>query len=550
MGLLHRLSLWSGVKKRTSVEPIGPSSEDTGADVSPHDSHVDSGEVPLKRLREVQRRSDEGAPAGDKVSEASTGLAASTPGPVQARSGPGSSSSSTSAQVGDALCFEAPPDEVYSGVSEAFSQMIGTSLRSSKWDKRLQAIKAISTVLRGLDLQGMAAPGSTGVLEKGLRPHDHARCWRLSCMLLNRCMHDRVTPVRLATLELFMETFANTQGLVHQKEVRYALDVLVEHIIDRLGDSNWRLHENARRCILFSAEHEGLLGLCPMLVKLRLRLAVCKGERAKVHFGILDSINYLLRHFPGRPGDGHDGDDRAGIAEAAENSWTQHDIAPFIIAGMDDALGPRVRNSSVALAVTVFQACGAEAAMAVLRTLRPAKQALLRKKFEETESSGVHDDEAHSHGDAHPECNPSKSDLAGLVICGSTAKPPAWHARPAPMPGVVGGDDDDESFMDGILEEAGMVFNGADIDTPKGRSAAACQASCGAGHGAGRWQVLDDEDRILEEELEHIGMDLDGLEEPQALFGAPGEAPGGSVEDLLSSLVGGDVDRDVSIEVF
>merc|ERR1719188_1544104 len=142
-------------------------------------------------------------------------------------------------------------------------------------------------------------------------------------------------PVRLASFELFNDTFGNIDGVVPKDEIQFALSVLIEHILDRLGDSNLRLHESARRCVLLVAERPDLLGLGGTLAVLRRRLeektgAKAKaGDRPKVHFGVLDAVGVLLQHFPGRrsgggsrskmhrtaeersPGDDDDDDDEA-----------------------------------------------------------------------------------------------------------------------------------------------------------------------------------------------------------------------------------------------
>ncbi|CAK0868144.1 unnamed protein product, partial [Prorocentrum cordatum] len=130
-----------------------------------------------------------------------------------------------------------------------------------------------------------------------------AAAWRLSCQLLHHVMRDKVMPVRLAACDLFLATFASAEATVSQAEGRFALGTLLEHLVDRLGDSNLRLHESARRCVLFAAELSSLFGLGAVLARLRARLESSRGsERTKVHFGVLDAVSVLLEHFPGRRG--------------------------------------------------------------------------------------------------------------------------------------------------------------------------------------------------------------------------------------------------------
>lgn len=428
---------------------------------------------------------------------------------------------SRAASVNDQeLVFDRTLEEVFAGVGQAFGPMIASSLQSPKWDKRAQALKAVGTMLRGLDLQGMAAPGSTGVLGKGLQLRDRVCCWRSCCQLLDHMMRDKVMPVRLASHELFQEAFGNAEDLVSQEECHFALKVLIQHPIDRLGDSNLRLHESARKCIFFCTERPFLLGLEDVLWRLKARLNSCGkgGERQKVHHGVLDAVNFLLSRFPGRRLSSRNLDDDED-EEAGEQggSWTAADIAPFIEAGLDDSLGPRVRSTVIALAVTVYQTFGLEAMNPVLEGLRPAKQVLLRQKFQEYEDMDPEDFQRASatSATATPSDNNARTDSFGgafndLVVCGSSVD------RPGALRNLPGSfqDPDEEDLMDGILEETGMVFNGA------------CITNGGFGHddrclrpipGLSRTLMEDDleeEHRILEEEL----LQLDNIVEEEDLY--------------------------------
>eukprot|EP00933_Yihiella_yeosuensis_P007838 TRINITY_DN113021_c0_g1_i1.p1 TRINITY_DN113021_c0_g1~~TRINITY_DN113021_c0_g1_i1.p1 ORF type:complete len:578 (-),score=136.47 TRINITY_DN113021_c0_g1_i1:188-1921(-) len=413
----------------------------------------------------------------------------------------------------DCLNFDAPLDKTIEGVSEAFGKMIASSLQASKWDKRSQALKSITTVLRGLDLRGMAPPGSTGVLGKGLKLRDRTRCWRLSCQLLNHLIRDKVMPVRLAALDLFIDTFTNAEDVVEPAEVRYAAGVLVEHIIATLGDSNLRLHEGARKCVFFAADKPGMLGLGIVLNKLRSRLdkAPKGAERTKAHFGVLDTVSVLLENFPARRVDKNAENDLDNELEDVEkhctstDSWVADDVAPFIVLGMDDSAGTRVRNAAVALAVTTFQNSGMEAMEPMLKTLRPAKQTLLKQKFAEVEQE-VHpmdmEDDDGDEGEARP-------DLDGFLVCGAAIRTPIASSGHVgfSLPGMPGADDED-TFMDGILEEAGMVFSSAaegQMQSPR--------------FGSGDDEDMADDDFLLEQELAKLGLDdIEELDEQQALM--------------------------------
>lgn len=441
----------------------------------------------------------------------------------------------------DCVSFKTSLEDIRAGVSAAFGQMIGSSLQSTKWDKRSQALKAITQVLKGLDLQGVPPPGSTGVLGMGLELRDRTRCWRLSCQLLNHVMRDKVMPVRLAALELFQDTFANTPD-VEPDEARYAAGVLVEHLINGVGDSNLRLHEAARRCILFAAERPDLLGLGCVLDKLKAKLDACPkgGERNKIHFGVLDTVAVLLEHFPGRrvnadkspsspksliseEGDLDDDDDEDDV-QTYSDSWTAEDISPFIIAGMvEDSLGPRVRNSAVALAGTVFTTFGVDAMQPLFKSLRPAKVTLLKQKFKELEEDQIpHDEDDEDDGAV----GDSRPDLDDLLICGSAVRPAPIHGvSAASLPGAMG---EEDMLMDGILEDTGMVFGGAGIVNE------------------GRLVEDELEDALLEEELLGMGLDdLEDLDEQQALLSSLADLEG-SMDSILQS----HRDDNISVEVF
>eukprot|EP00928_Gymnodinium_smaydae_P059635 TRINITY_DN4302_c0_g1_i3.p1 TRINITY_DN4302_c0_g1~~TRINITY_DN4302_c0_g1_i3.p1 ORF type:complete len:524 (-),score=137.20 TRINITY_DN4302_c0_g1_i3:221-1792(-) len=337
--------------------------------------------------------------------------------------------------------FDAPMTDVLANVEAAFGQTTASSLKSSKWDKRVQALKAIGVVLKGLEL-GSAAGKPSAI--KGLRLRDRTSCWRATCQVLHHCIRDKVIPVRLASHELFCEALVSAvQGEVAaSSEVCHAARVLLGPLLDRLGDSNLRIHESARNCVLTCAKTQGLLGIQQVLAMLRDHLAAAgKGrERNKVHLGTLDTVNFLLPHFQCA---------QSSAASAGKNCWTPEDVAPFVLAGLEDALGPRVRSSAVSLAVALRAAFGKKIVEPLLEGLRPAVQTLLREKFAEVAED---EEEGDDDEDEDPDGFVPPSDLGGLCIFGSAIK----ASEPsAPLPGSV---EDEDALMDGILEETGEVF--------------------------------------------------------------------------------------------
>jgi hypothetical protein len=347
--------------------------------------------------------------------------------------------------------IDVPLSEVMSNVAEEFGQITATSLRSTKWDKRVQALKAMGTVFKGLDLgRGAAKPSAM----KGLRLRDRASCWRTICQVLGHSISDKVMPVRLASHDLFCEVFSNTDNSVSVEEVRFAVRSLLSKIVDGLGDSNLRLHESSRKCVLFCAESQNLVGLKMVLQLLedRLRSVGKSRERVKVHFGVLDTVGFLLRRFPEGTVEGD--------LDANPSSWTLKDISPFVVAGMDDSVGPRVRSIAVTLAVTLRVTFGSEAVEPLIASFRPAVQSLLREKFSDLEDElGP---EADGNGELEGFVEPSPDDMAGLIICGSAIRA-SKPAELGSLPGTVACHEED-LLMDEILEDTGMVFAGSSSD--------------------------------------------------------------------------------------
>merc|ERR1719235_2622632 len=141
-------------------------------------------------------------------------------------------------------------------------------------------------------------------------------------------------------------------------------------------------------------------------------------DRAKVCLGTLSTVQLLLQHFPGRRDDAgqrddDDDDDDLGCPATSSNaSWTKQDVMPFVVASMDDALGPRVRASAVSIAVQMHQTFGIEAMTPLLDKLRPAIRTLLRQKFQEAEEDGADEPFDDEDGDEGVE-------MPNLMICGT-----------------------------------------------------------------------------------------------------------------------------------
>lgn len=292
----------------------------------------------------------------------------------------------------------------------------------------------------------------------------------------------------------------------------------------------------------------------------------------KVHFGVLDTVDFLLQHFPGhRSADGEEEEEEDDEAHSSD-TWTQRDISPFIVAGMCDSLGQRVRSSAVKLALTVYTTFGLDSMAPMLAGLRPAKQQLLKQTFEESEwdehdhaeaakaaaagrpvtgkidcgkRNGKHDAAIRVKGLGRP-----VTGLIGRPVTGLTGRPVTGGPK---MPRAAQAKtevrsmeelmheaelDEEELFMDHILEDVGMVFGGDD--------------SCSQGY-AMLPGMLDplfsleelEEQCYLEQQLRALGIDLDFATPPGSSRGPGAMAPlpglGGSLPGRIDEAADDDI---------
>ena len=363
--------------------------------------------------------------------------------------------------------FEMPLHEIAYVLAAEFGPEVAHGLQSSKWDQRQRALQMMSCELKGTNLQW---------LPPGAWKCDRQEAWRVSCQVLGHVLKDKVIPVQLAALQLFRDAFENIDAHVTAEEVQHALDVLLDPVMQRLGDSNVRLHEAAQSNLVFARY---LLG-DKLLYRLRHFLETSQGsERNKAHFGVLDTVNALLR---------------------APCPWRLEDLSIFVILGLDETLGnPRVRNRAVALAATLYRLHGPPVAEALMEELRPAKQTLLREKFREIdEELNPSTEEDTDEGDLRP-------DLDDLLHC----------LKAACLPGQIGMGGDEETLMDGILEETGHVFiQSSGIVSSSGRPR--LRKSVSFSPTTDIVEVELEEELILEHEALCLGVDFE--EDQEALL--------------------------------
>jgi len=352
------------------------------------------------------------------------------------------SASSEASEDSDMSQFDVdlPLKDIHHKVSDAFGQAASSSFSSTKWDKRVHALNSMGETLKSL---------ATGGGGPSCWFRDRAFCWRTTCNVLHHTLRDNVMPVRLTSHDLFCTTFAHVDGSISKVEVHAAMRKLLAHIIGQLGDANLRLHESARACVLFSAQAPQLVGLREVLAMLKVHLddSAKRRARARIIFGIVDTVNFLLR-LGGQHSD-----------VGSTDSWTQEDVLPFVVAGLDDAMGPRIRSSAVALAVTFRVAFGNEALQPVLLGLRPNIRALMLEKFMQFDADWTSGKSSDSDPRSFDKCLAMA--VPGLVVRGRQALP-SRAQTPGSLPGTS---DDEDAMMDSILEETDMVFGkGASVN--------------------------------------------------------------------------------------
>eukprot|EP00747_Dinoflagellata_sp_TGD_P186221 gnl/TRDRNA2_/TRDRNA2_43141_c0_seq1.p1 gnl/TRDRNA2_/TRDRNA2_43141_c0~~gnl/TRDRNA2_/TRDRNA2_43141_c0_seq1.p1 ORF type:complete len:540 (-),score=101.55 gnl/TRDRNA2_/TRDRNA2_43141_c0_seq1:81-1700(-) len=341
-------------------------------------------------------------------------------------------------------CFGLPLEEVLAQAHEAFGP-VAASLSSTKWDRRVQAFKGVGAALKGFSIKGnnssLPTSGDAG---------DHAKSFRAACLLLHIALKDKVLPVLFAAHELYRIVFEHGAAGVSNDEASYAMSMLLQHVLPKLGELNIRVHESACACIVFSAQRP-FFGLASVLRRLHTHAEEQGGARGqtrmRTHAGVLDVTTQLLRHFPGRR-EG-EGDNEAD----AVSTWTPSDIAPFIASGIavDGVVGVRVQQAAVGLTVAVCHILGKSAVDPIVAGLSPAGQELLRGMLEDEEPpDDFDDDDEDGDGDV---IEFTGNDAFG--ICGVGLKPTGKDAQT----------EREDCLMDDILEETGLVFEGKGLQT-------------------------------------------------------------------------------------
>lgn len=350
--------------------------------------------------------------------------------------------------------LDLPLEEVLKQATDAFGQ-IATALSSTKWDRRVQALKGITTVLKGLDMKGAGlGHGEHGTGARGLQLRDHARCFKAACLILHIVMRDKVLPVLLAAHELYRVTFEHGRAAVSETEASFSAGALFPHILAKLGELNIRLHDSACDCVLYTAK-QPFFGVPLVLTRL---LDVLEGrgphqapalrgqQKVRVHYGVMQAVEMLIRTTPARhQGEGNQSDEMV--------TWTATDVYPFIVSGLqaDSVTGARIQQAAISLAINIYTTLGKAALLPILEQLSPAAKDILMSRLEE-EGEDVEDMDG---GDGDEEDCIELTGADSLCVMGVGLRP--HQELSISKPNTTDGE---EAFMDEILEDTGLVFDG------------------------------------------------------------------------------------------
>lgn len=382
--------------------------------------------------------------------------------------------------------LELPLEEVLQQATEAFGQ-IAAALSSTKWDRRVQALKGITTVLKGLDMKVGAGLGGgasgTGSCGRGLQLRDHARCFKAACLILHIVLKDKVLPVLLAAHELYRVTFEHGRDAVSEAEATTAAAALFPHILAKLGELNIRLHESACDCVLYIAK-QPFFGVPSVMTRL---LDVLEGrgpnqistlrgqQKVRVHHGVMQAVDMLIRRTPARHAD--EGDESDAVL-----TWTATDVSPFIVIGLhaDSVTSARVQQAALGLAVTLYTTLGKATLLPFLEQLSPAAKDILVARLQE-EGENFEDEDG---ADGDEDCI-ELSGEDGFCVLGVGLRPQLDLSMSMTKANTTV---HEECLMDEILEDTGFAFDGKDF---------------------GKKQPMKSS---LDEELQGLGLhNLDGL---------------------------------------
>lgn len=320
----------------------------------------------------------------------------------------GSPEKVTGAEVGSILRSSGDPVQVLELAQGAFGPMVSTSLASPKWDRRAEAIKGIEQMVKAADLAS------------GLASLEQQRSVLIAMRILEQALRDKVWPVLGAAFSLYKVVLDHSTCL--SAEDRDAgIDMLLPVLNTRLGDSNTRIHDAAVTAILATAA----VGPDTPRACLRVIVDSLRGDKSKVDkasqarlTGALLMMQRLVR--------------QQGCSDVMEEAKPVLEIAL-------EHPKEKVRALSLDIVADVTRA-GYDLEL----KLRPALEDALQQRLMELEDQD-------QDGDGDGEC----FDVPDFAVVGMKATLNRTFELEKPALDFA---DDEEAFMDNILDETGLAF--------------------------------------------------------------------------------------------
>jgi hypothetical protein len=131
---------------------------------------------------------------------------------------------------------------------EAFGAMIAAALKSPKWDRRVEGIKGIESMVKSHAL----APGG--------RNESHQQQLFAAMRVLEQVLRDKVFPVLAAAFALYDAVLKHAELSLDAQDRDAGLEVLLPVIVSRLGDTNQKIHDAAASAVLSTAQRVEEMG--------------------------------------------------------------------------------------------------------------------------------------------------------------------------------------------------------------------------------------------------------------------------------------------------
>jgi len=342
---------------------------------------------------------------------------------------------------------EPPPKRALpsADAEEAFGAMIAASLKSPKWDRRVESIKGIESMVKSHAI----APGG--------RNESQQQQIFAAMRVLEQVLRDKVFPVLAAAFSLYNVVLNHAGQSLDAQDRDAGLEVLLPVIVSRLGDTNQKIHDGATSAVLATAQNvEEMAAVCVEVLAANItaeigtpasdtksvaRLRVC---------GVLSCLESLVRQ----------------QGASAETAALLAPTLPLVL----DHPKEKVRIACLDV-IAQFSHAGVEIPNLVLRSaLEDLLQARIADLAEDDgeEIAGVEFMVVGTSIPVHNVRDPSRVEqLPSLSRSSSCRNLPGLEASAKPDLDFC---DDEEALMDDILGSTGLAFQASGLitlDEPK-----------------------------------------------------------------------------------